>query len=417
MHIKHLKLLFKKQCVLFGLFVVVLNSIIAQNNITTTQFLNDINVLNHKKTDSINSLLKKYNYKESIINSVQFRSETNDFQLKKQEYTLRVKPNNPKIIKSHHKIFLNKVEEAKLENEKELNKQLINQYFVIIDFVFTNKLIELYQKKELQLKDKLTILKQQIYHTNFDVNDLIETEEDLQNIALKFANLKDVKVNLIAFINQYLNTNTFKKFNLTDFIKPEQIIEIQSKQVFSENNIELSLQELKLNQIENQLQLETSKSKQLIDYFQTKYVGKNNFLKENISLGIGVNLPFFGNSKRKKGMYLFDKLNATHKIEIIKKDVAYKNELKKNELKKAILNYKKIKKQKKESSVTSLLNTYKKMDGISPLTLLKMELLIKKKEIEQVKTTYLLYKSYLDLLAMNEILFQKPFKNYLTINF
>ena len=406
----------KKQLLFLGLIIGAIPFTFAQNKITTTQFLEQINTKNQQKTDSLISELSGYHYKTPFIKSVQIRTETKDFQLNKQEYALRVKPNNFNTNKNQKKVFLNKIEKVKLENEIHFNKDLENSYYLIIETVFTNKLIVLFTKKQAQLKDKLKILGERVYDTNFDVKDLVETEEDLQNTALKLANLKAFNANLQTLIKQVLNTNTTNAFDLNDFINTQKIIDYSIKNQDLENQTEISLQQIKLDLLDSQMQLENSKSRQILDYVQTKYGGKNSFLfNENFSVGIGINLPFFGNSKQKKGAYYFDKLNAENKYKLLKKEITYNNTLKTNAFKNAKLNYQTLVKQKQESSITALLNTYKKMEGVSPLILLKLEILLQKKEIAIVKSKHQLYKVYIETLAANGALFQKPFRNYLTI--
>ncbi len=406
----------KKPLTLLGLFYCILSSSFAQNKITTTQFLENGNTINQQKSDSLITALNGYHYKTSIIKGVQIRTETKNLQLNKQEYSLRVKPNNFSTNKNQKKVFLNKIEKVKLENEIIFNTDLENRYFTILDVVFTNELIVLLNKKQAQLKDKLIILGEHIYDTNFDVKDLVETEEDLQSTALKLINLKEVKINSQNLIKYYSNSTKVVTFDLTNFIQPQQIIDFSNNEVVLDKSTKVSLQQIKLDLLESQMQLETSKSKQVIDYVQTKYGGRNSFLfNENFSVGIGINLPFFGNNKQKKGTYYFDKLNTEHKYALLKKEILYNNNIKTSAFKNAKINYQTIVKQKEESSISALLSTYQKMEGVSPLILLKLEILIQKKEIEIVKAKHQLYKSYITVLVGNGFLFQKPFRNYLMV--
>ena len=64
----------------------------------------------------------------------------------------------------------------------------------------------------------------------------------------------------------------------------------------------------------------------------------------------------------------------------------------------------------------SLLNTYKKIEGVPPLTLLNLLSLQQKKKIETLKAEHLMYKSYIKLLASQEVLFQDPLVNHLSRN-
>ncbi|MGK0385870.1 MAG: hypothetical protein ACI849_000475, partial [Patiriisocius sp.] len=72
--------------------------------------------------------------------------------------------------------------------------------------------------------------------------------------------------------------------------------------------------------------------------------------------------------------------------------------------------------QAANSSVSSLLNTYKKIEGVSPLILLKLKISEHNKQIEILKIEHELYEKYIKMLVSKNALFQSPFKNYLITN-
>jgi vacuolar-type H+-ATPase subunit C/Vma6 len=76
-----------------------------------------------------------------------------------------------------------------------------------------------------------------------------------------------------------------------------------------------------------------------------------------------------------------------------------------------------LQKQYENSSVTSIYEAYQKMEGVSPLLLLNLKILQNKKNIEILKFEQELYKAYIELLSLNEQLFQEPLLNYLSPNF
>jgi hypothetical protein len=390
-------------------------SIFAQQTINTSDFLSNNFLKLKSNTDSLSSSFSDINYKIPLIKDLQFRTETKDLRFKRQEYTLRLKPNSIKSIQKNNTIFLNKIEKFKLENQLVLNKEIERKYFLIINYIFSERIITSYKQRKIQLEDKLNILGQSIYDKNFDVKDLIDTEENLQENAFKLTSLqnkiKQLKTKFTLYFGKEID------FNLDDFILPIQILNFKIDSTKLDYNLNASLQELKLKTIQDEMLFEQSRSRQVIDYFQAKYGGRRSFLfDENFSLGLGINLPFFGNFKQKKARFQFDKLNT---------ELAYKNSLKELKLNKltrqnnfenAISNYQIISSQIKNSSIPALLETYKKMEGISPLVLLKLEILKHRKEINLLKYEQQLYEFYLKLLATNGVLFQRPFRNYLTKN-
>lgn len=400
--------------VLVFIFCGNISSSFAQQSYTSTQYLKIITDKNQKKTDSLIALLQSYNYNIPLVKGVQFRTETKDLLLKRQEYSLRIKPNSLGAISNTKQAYNHKIEIIRVENELRIQQELEKQYLQLIDYIFNEKQQNLFSKRQNQLKDKLKLLSQQMYDTNFDVNDLITTEENLLNITLKLASLKEDNYSLQRLLTQNLLQKEPITIQLTDIIKPQKIIEVSVNKNFN-FNLELSLQELKLGLIENEMRAEKAKNKQIIDYVQAKYGGRRSFLfDENFSIGLGINLPFFGNARQKKASFYLDKINEENKFADLKKEIEYTKVWATNDFNAAKLKYQSLNSQIKESSIISLLETYRKIDGVSPLILLKLEILQTKKEVELVKVAHDLYKTYIKKMTSQGLLFQQPYKNYLS---
>ncbi len=394
-------------------------SIFAQNIITTTAYLNSTNESYQVKTDKDKlSFLNEYNFNLPLIKGAQIRSETNDFLLRKQEYSLRVKPNSLRAISNQKKVYRNKIERIEIQNQLNFNKELKKRYLLLIDYLYTKDLIKLYEEKYVQIKDKITVLSQTIYDINFDVNDLIDTEEELIAIESKLTNLKEDRFNQLYLIRQFLNfTGESVNFDFDDLISAERIIEMSIIKKPTFENLSISLQKVKLNTLESEMSLNAAKSNQLIDYFQAKYNSSKNFVfEENFSAGIGINLPFFGGTRQKKGKYYFEKLSGESKLISIRRDVQDEQKLMFNEFKSAITNYQDLQKQIANSNINSIIEIYKNMEGVSPLIVLKLNILQNRKKIKTLKSQHNLFRTYIKTLDSKGILYQKPLKNYLSLD-
>jgi hypothetical protein len=328
---------------------------------------------------------------------------------------MRISPNSFRAVSGQKKVYQNKIQRIKIENQIRFNEEIEKRYLQVIDYMFTNQLIELLQEKQMQLTDKLKILKQNIYEINFDATDLVNVEDDLLATNLKLMNLKDLKHRQLAVIERALNfQGTTLQFNLDDLISTQQIIDTKIVKGLQPTNNQIKLQELKLNALNEEMKLDVAKSNQLIDYFQLKYESSNSFLFENnVSFGVGINLPFH-KKRQHKGDYYLEKYSTESKLVKRKKDEKSIQEQLIYEFKNAIENFKINKAQTEKSSITSMLNIYKKMDGVSPLLLLKLKTLQNKKKIETLKSKHLLYSKYIKVLSNQETLFQQPYVNYLS---
>jgi len=363
-------------------------------------------------------LLNNYNYNIPFIRSVELRTESRDLLLERQEYTIRIKPNSFGAISNQKKLYQNKILEVEIEDQLKFNEELEKRYLLILDLIFNERTNELHEEKKVQLEDKLTILGQSIYDSKFDVKDLIDAEDELLSTNLKLSNLNQERNNLQYLIEQFLNvSNKDFSINTEDLIEPKEILDYSYDNSNLNESLKITLQKIKLNVIDNEMKVTASKSKQVFDYFQARYGGKRSFLfDENFSIGLGINLPFFGNTRERKGEFYFDKLNEESKLNELKRNLKEDQKKVLDAFNLAKSNYQTLQRQTENSSVIPLLETYKKIEGISPMILLKLKMLLKKKEIETSKVEYELYRSFIKLLANQEILFQKPLINHLSSN-
>jgi hypothetical protein len=398
---------------LFGAMVIQ-----AQERLTLNGFLSstiDSNLVDQDSTTI--SLLSNKNYNIPLIKSTQFRLETRRFIETFQEYSVRIKPNNFREISSQKNIYANKIQEVRLENQIKINESLKNRYLLALDYIFNKKTAILYAVKQQQLKDKLGLLGHQVFDEDFEVKELIESEEDLLATHLKIIQLKKTREDLEDYLKKVLALNTVN-IETSNLISPEQIINFPISDSISNEYLFVTLQKLKINTLENEMSLSVAKSNQLLDFVQAKYIGKSeNLFEDNLSIGFGINLPFFGAARQDKSEFYFEKTIKQNSLNDALKKHQLKVSFAKNEFETSKVNYMVLQKQYENSSVTSIYEAYQKMEGVSPLLLLNLKILQNKKNIEILKFEQELYKAYIEFLSLNEQLFEQPLVNYLAPDF
>ena len=98
-----------------------------------------------------------------------------------------------------------------------------------------------------------------------------------------------------------INNNKDNVIESDDLITPSQIIINGLYQNSAEKNLNIQRKQLELESIEGDMLVDVAKSKKIIDFFQVKYGGKNSdFFDENFAIGLGINLPFFGEKRKIK---------------------------------------------------------------------------------------------------------------------
>ena len=110
------------------------------------------------------------------------------------------------------------------------------------------------------------------------MNDLIETEADIQKVELTLTNLNHDKNKFQNQLQECLITNAEFVLNSDNFITPETLIKTSFDAVDSLHNPAFLLHQSELNL----LKLEKLDPEPLISFFQLKYSGKNNPIFEQI---------------------------------------------------------------------------------------------------------------------------------------
>ena len=414
-----MRFLFLKYQGFLLLFLLFFLSVHAQREITTTEVLLGAKNIEQVKFDSIQlAFLKDYNHNLPLVNSVEFRSETRDFLLSRQEYAIRVKPNSLRAVLAKKKVYTAMINEVELQGRINFNEELEDRYYLLIDYLFNEKLLAAYRSKKVQLEDELATLEHSIYDDAFNVRDVVEAEEALFDTEVILRNLEDTK----AYQNEILRLMVFESTDSIslsnhDLITPDQILAIPLDGVVSKDNLEIQLRQSKLEAIDGELSFDVAKSKKIIDFVQARYRSRDNGLfDEDFSIGVGINLPFFGNTREKKSEHYFNKLRTESEILSLKKEQEQKTNKAQENFKRTTSKYTILKDQVSKSSVNALLDTYKKMEGVSPLILLKLKVSQKNKKIDIIKLEHELYDRFIKMLAAKNMLFQTPAVNFLTRN-
>jgi len=409
-------MMFLRYSIVLLLFLPALGK--AQTNISTTEFLSLSKEAFQIKYDSVKrTQLDKLNFSLPLLKSVELRSETRDLLLERQEYSLRIKPNSLWARGFQKKVYDNKTKSFSLKTKKSLNEEIEKRYLLLIDYYFIKKEIALQKEKKTELQDVIFVLKQQQNQLNFDIKDYLNAQNDLLENNLQLTQLSQELASKSLELQRRIGKQDNFRINFKDLINPKSVLQTSIKDTTFSDNISLRIKKLKLNTLEKEMKFETYQSRQVLDYVQAKYGGKKSILfNENFSIGIGINLPLFGNTRLKKSKYLFDIISE--ESEIVRLDQKMKQEAKEidDSFSIAKTSYQSFAEQLKNNPIKDLLENYKKTEAVDPLLLLKLKIMGQMIKIQTNKAEHKMYRLYIRHLSIYEVLFKNPYKNYLSQN-
>ena len=195
----------------------------------------------------------------SLIEELDFRTESRDFEPNKQEYTFRVKPSTPKKIKAQKELaehILNEpdfaIEEWKCDVNQSAHESWIDLYIKSIEIEKYENIVSIYDDKKIVLDRLETAL-------TFDFNEKVKLERD-RSEALFF--IEKTKLDLKTISKDY-GFDEDADYSFKNFMSIDQI----KNQILGHKEMESSLSEDAYEQelIKKEMNLEEVKKKHLMD--------------------------------------------------------------------------------------------------------------------------------------------------------
>jgi hypothetical protein len=383
---------------------------------------------------SINDFLKSYRDEESVIfqknkfyklntlsyqmpfiEKLEVRTETNEFDFRKQEYLVRVSPNSLKNIKTQRQFQ----ETIRYMNEKELdvakNEAIRKRYELIVDDIFLEKILTIKKKQATLLKDKVTLLQRSISLDDFDVIELIDAEDNLQKNSREIIDLKNAILTTKNTIQR--NFPNAKKIK----IKVEKTISVQDVKTLlskidsiSHFHPQLEVQSAKVYNKILEHQWEMAKTKFSLGYLQAKYgYDPNDNFQKSFSLGVGFDIPFKNAGRLELNELEIDVRESESEFRNLRNTISEGKYFRLQKLENLIRKYELVDLQLNEGQAEYALKEYQKIAETPPKALvrlrentLKIEMLLQELEYEIMQT-------FVEYLDYSGLLVQMPLKNYL----
>jgi hypothetical protein len=351
------------------------------------------------------------------IEQVEIRTETNDFDWRKQEYLFRVSPNSRNHIKMHQRYYQTVQYMTEMELEQAIGTDIKVRYDLIVDYLFIQKLLDLKETMEVLYKDKVTLLNRSMTLPDFEVLDLIEAQDEKQQNEREILDLKNELLQTRQVIQR------LKKANSDFVLKVDNLIPIaQLLQIVQQTKVEnvathpiLKVQSAKLYNHMLEYEWEAAQSKFSLGYVQTKYsYDPENAFRETFSVGVGFVIPIKGAAQFQLNELLLDKLEAESEYRNLKSQL----EIDKNnffqQLEIRIQKYDLVKQQLEEGSAEFVIKEYGKIAEASPVALLKLRESTLNNQLLLIKLEWDIYQNYIACLDIVGLLHRLPLKNYLS---
>ena len=259
-----------------------LNAINAQANMKSfEEFLNAQLDENQLMSPDKTKLYPIY-FKSPLIDEAEFRTQTNEFDLQQQEYTLRLSGNSKNIRKYQDAIYQDLKAEYFFELAQtqedligDLYEQYLEHYFDLEKLNLRKQILPIYD-------DMITVLSKENIDGDLSVTDLIEASRKRDKIEAT-----------INFASEQLNQNVdLKGSSAEELITVTEMEKQLSSLLMQVGNNDAAVEKFELNKIEHQYQLEKAERDNRWDFAQIRYSGDpNDIWEEKVSIGLGFRFP------------------------------------------------------------------------------------------------------------------------------
>ncbi len=427
------------KCSLFLLILITLG-IAEQGTVTITTFLvaDEKSAAIKTQKDKVN-FLKKSSSNMPVIDDVEIRIRNNAYKIDEQEYSLRIEPRGFGETKASRNLYKTNLSYQKQKKKIMESKLLKNRYNRILNYMNTQSMVRLYKQLNVLYEDKIKVLKNKTASLKFNLVDIIEVENEYTK--LKFNNIeREIKLNKQRDkIRKILKDEAFEDFDTLTFIDMKSINAFIEETEFEldVSNIYLTAGKLRLQLAKDKFNLETAESRRYINFFQFSYDHDNmkdemeirdenetklDFLKEDYDLNkaytfqVGFRIPFFNVDRhdinRRKLSYLSEKEDFND----LEKDLEKRIEKDAHDIKILFSQYTFLLARKNDVNAESSLKKYLELDGVDPIKLLSIRESIINNDIKIEKIKFDILKNYIRILNVSGYLYQKPIKNYLSVN-
>lgn len=355
-----------------------------------------------------------------FVDQISLRTETDRFELNRQEYLARVMVNG--LDEIHKRRLLQETEFAseKVMQRVYWHEALLERYEAVASYRHLLYKLENLRELRIVFEDKLIVLKKlAALNAGADLDDLIKTEFELDELVLKISESEghlEQWEQVIQIMTSGADANW--QLDTSGFITPAQIeIVVAEIPESTIQNPQIAEIQARIDQIGAEFNFEKAQSNQILDFFQVRYASiPFAQLNRELSVGIALNLPFKGSSRVNMSELSIDKNAADQNMELHLAEM--KSQLSISRLHVASLGkrFRLAQEQWQDSQARFTLEGYTNTETESPMILLNTRELQLKRQMTGLDIEREIMEQYINILNWTGRLSEEPPVNYLSKN-
>ncbi|MCH2080964.1 MAG: hypothetical protein MK226_01175 [Saprospiraceae bacterium] len=336
------------------------------------------------------------------LEKLEFRSETDEFDLGRQEYLFRSSFNSSKMRKFHEQEIAISRQELLIKHDNYVASIISAYHFQTAKWYYIEiEKQQLLEEKNI-LEDKKIILQRLMNNSlDIDLEEFLKLENDLQEIRSALLRIDHQKATIISQLlgeDFGIDSIQLSAPNWLSFGFMHKTLS-DLKGQFAQNRL-LFQQQLKVDKAALKEKQEKAESQKIIDFVQIKYAGRDNLEFGNeISLGFGINIPTRSSRRVKQNEARLDMIEEQVELDQLQWELS-------QELKQLYAHFDLLKKEynvlQEYIDINERSKTYEKyktIEGIEPLSLLSLKESILKNQQKLIKIEKEAVLTYLTIIS------------------
>lgn len=352
------------------------------------------------------------------VEQIGFQTETNRFELRRQEYMGRVKVNGLNEISRQNDVHAS--EQAVDESRERLawHEALGKRYATAVQYRGLQRQLGLQEQLLLVFDDKIRVLRKLAeLSADADVEDLIKVEYDRDELALRQTDAQNRLRQLRQYIQVLIpNATGDWQLDTSGMIAPLQLETVLSGiPLTPANEPNLVEKQAKINLIDAKSALERARSEQVLDFLQLRYQNHpNKPARRDYAISAGFNLPYKGSSRVRTAELAIEKHAAEAASQAYSIGLSRKIFESSQHLANLGAQYRQLQQQMADSQALFSLRQAQTGQPADPVVVLKAREVILKRQIHALELEQDMFNEYLDLLDLTGRISFDPPVNYLS---
>ncbi len=386
---------------------------------TAAQFLatasNDYRLRNNRELTAYFSSAKT---STPYLDKIELRSETDRFEILRQRYALRFYPKGWGETSYTRQLTETTNQSNRLADQAIFNAALLRRYQLLLDHLELTSLLDLQRQQLTVHKDRITVMRRQSTTVvNFDVTTLITAENKYIDQRLAMVRLEDRltstkhKIAVIVGGPAEIALPRQELLPIAEIAKLARTVKPAGKI----DNIYLRRRRLRIKLADVKYRLEVAKSRDYLSFLKVEFDTADYDRPERaFSVGFALRMPFINpdryDANRRKVDFLEEKLL----LEEERRKTSERIVLLSRSLRRLLAQQKILRDRKSDGDAEVSFKRYLAMEGVNPLTLLKIKESILRGDARLTEIEHEIRQRHLALLNVLGRLGQRPLRNLIS---